>query len=204
MNETEQLQGAPSRLSEMKIPIIDDELANVALLEDLLSDSGYTQVKSIMAPRLTMQTCAEFEPDVVLLDLRMPHMDGFAVLEAQRSKSTGAFLPVIVLTADIDAQSKYHALRAGAMDYLLKPFDHLKVLLRMGPFMERRRIEVDPKKEGLGLGLAISMAIIAMHGGTIYARSDGLGQGSTFLITLAVEKRTTENDELRKKADSTK
>jgi len=74
MNETEQLHGAASRFSEMKILIVDDELANVALLEDLLSDSGYTQVKSIMDPRLTIQTCAEFEPDVVLLDLRMPHM----------------------------------------------------------------------------------------------------------------------------------
>lgn len=76
MNETEQLHGAASRFSEMKILIIDDELANVALLEDLLSNSGYTQVKSIMDPRLSIQTCDEFEPDVVLLDLRMPHMDG--------------------------------------------------------------------------------------------------------------------------------
>ena len=143
MNETEQLRGAASRFSEMKILIIDDELANVALLEDILSDSGYTQVRSIMDPRLTMQTCTEFEPDVVLLDLRMPHMDGFAVLEALRANSTGAFLPVIVLTADIDAQSQYRALRAGATDYLLKPFDHLEVLLRMGLFMERRRIEYE-------------------------------------------------------------
>jgi len=143
MNQTEQLHGAASRFSEMKILIIDDELANVALLEDILSDSGYTQVKSIMDPRLTMETCAQFEPDVVLLDLRMPYMDGFAVLEALRANTTGAFLPVIVLTADIDAQSKYRALRAGATDYLLKPFDHLEVLLRMGLFMERRRIEYE-------------------------------------------------------------
>jgi signal transduction histidine kinase len=143
MNQTEQLRGATAPFSEMKILIIDDELANVALLEDILAGSGYTQVRSIMDPRLTMQTCAEFEPDVVLLDLRMPHMDGFAVLEVLRANSTGAFLPVIVLTADIDAQSKYRALRAGATDYLLKPFDHLEVLLRMGLFMERRRIEYE-------------------------------------------------------------
>jgi signal transduction histidine kinase len=143
MNETEQLQGTAARFSQMKILIIDDELANVALLEDLLSNSGYTQVKSIMDPRLSIETCAQFQPDVVLLDLRMPFMDGFAVLEALRANSSGAFLPVIVLTADIDAQSKYRALRAGATDYLLKPFDHLEVLLRMGLFMERRRIEYE-------------------------------------------------------------
>jgi len=71
----------------------------------------------------------------------MPHMDGFAVLEALRAKSTGTFLPIIVLIADIDVQSKYRALRAGATDYLPKPFDHLEMLLRMGIFMERRRIE---------------------------------------------------------------
>src|SRR5207302_7663712 len=100
MKETEQLHGAASRFSEMKILIIDDELSNVALLEDLLSDSGYTRVRSIMDPRLSIETCTEFEPDVVLLDLRMPHMDGFAVLEALRANSRGAFLPVIVLTAD--------------------------------------------------------------------------------------------------------
>src|SRR5881275_2601190 len=143
MNETEQLHGAASRFSEMKILIIDDELSNVALLEDLLSGSGYTNVKSILDPRLTLETCKEFAPDVVLLDLRMPHMDGFAVLEALRANDRGAFLPVIVLTADIDAQSKYRALRAGATDFLLKPFDHLEVLLRMGLFMERRRIEYE-------------------------------------------------------------
>ena len=56
MNETEQLQSAGSRFSEMKILIIDDELANVALLEDILSDNGYTQVRSIMDPRLTMES----------------------------------------------------------------------------------------------------------------------------------------------------
>src|SRR5438046_5200194 len=90
MKETEQLHGAASRFSEMKILIIDDELSNVALLEDLLSDSGYTRVKSILDPRLTLETCNEFEPDVVLLDLRMPHMDGFAVLEALRANDRGA------------------------------------------------------------------------------------------------------------------
>jgi len=147
MKETEQLHGAASRFPEMKILIIDDELSNVALLEDLLSGSGYTNVKSILDPRLTLETCKEFAPDVVLLDLRMPHMDGFAVLEALRANDRGAFLPVIVLTADIDAQSKYRALRAGATDFLLKPLDHLEVLLRMGLFMERRRIEYELHNE---------------------------------------------------------
>src|SRR5438270_12170242 len=147
MKETEQLHGAASRFSEMKILIIDDELSNVALLEDLLSGSGYTNVKSILDPRLTLETCNEFEPDVVLLDLRMPYMDGFAVLEALRANDRGAFLPVIVLTADIDAQSKYRALRAGATDYLLKPLDLTEVLLRVRLLMERRRIEDELQRE---------------------------------------------------------
>ena len=64
--------------------------------------------------------------------------------------------------------------------------------------------QVDSKKDGLGLGLAISKAIMTMHDGTIRARSDGLGQGTTFSITLAVEKGTTENDALTKKANPPK
>src|SRR6476659_8066802 len=108
--------------SKMKIVVIDDEPANVALLEDMLAEGGYTRVKSLTDSRLAMETCVSFDPDLVLLDLMMPHVDGFAVLESIRAAAAEAFLPVVVLTADANETTKIRALRAGATDFLLKPF----------------------------------------------------------------------------------
>jgi putative two-component system response regulator len=128
--------------SKMKILVIDDEPANVALLEDLLSDGGYTRVKSVTDSRLAMETCEIFEPDLVLLDLMMPHVDGFTILESLRAAAGESFFPIIVLTADANESTKLRVLRAGATDFLLKPFDQLEVLLRMTNLLETRRLHL--------------------------------------------------------------
>ena len=72
----------------------------------------------------------------------MPHVDGFSILESLRAASPETFLPVIVLTADANANMKLRALRAGATDFLLKPFDQLEVLLRMNNLLETRRLHL--------------------------------------------------------------
>src|SRR3954471_20916405 len=99
-NSVEQENGANRSTSlaahrRMKILVIDDEPLNVALLEDMLAGSGYTRVQSITDSRLTQRTCESFAPDLVLLDLMMPFIDGFTVLEGMRSASREIFLPVI-------------------------------------------------------------------------------------------------------------
>jgi putative two-component system response regulator len=128
--------------SKMKIVVIDDEPANVALLEAMLAEGGYTRVKTVTDSRLAMEACVSFEPDLVLLDLMMPHVDGFTILESLRAAAGEAFLPVIVLTADANETTKLRALRAGATDFLLKPFDQLEVLLRMNNLLETRRLHL--------------------------------------------------------------
>ena len=128
--------------AKMKIVAIDDEPANVALLEAMLAEGGYTRIKTVTDSRLAMETCVSFEPDLVLLDLMMPHVDGFAILESLRAAAGEAFLPVIVLTADANETTKLRALRAGATDFLLKPFDQLEVLLRMNNLLETRRLHL--------------------------------------------------------------
>jgi putative two-component system response regulator len=129
-------------LAKMKILIIDDEPFNVVLLEGILADSGYTHVKSITDSRLALETQTTFQPDLVLLDLMMPHVDGFAILEALRSERGEISLPVIVLTADVNEKTKIRCLRAGATDFLLKPFDQLEVVLRIANSLETRRLHV--------------------------------------------------------------
>lgn len=141
-NDDQQWQPNSAPYSKMKILVIDDEPANVALLKDMLSDGGYSRVKSVTDSRLALGTCQIFEPDLVLLDLMMPHVDGFTILEALRAKSREMFFPIIVLTADANENTKLRALRAGATDFLLKPFDQLEVLLRMTNLLETRRLHL--------------------------------------------------------------
>jgi putative two-component system response regulator len=129
-------------LPKMKLLIIDDEPVNVALLEDMLAESGYTRVASLTDSRQALQVCGQFRPDLILLDLMMPHVDGFAVLEALRGRPGDGFVPVIVLTADANEETKRRALRAGATDFLLKPFDQLEVLLRIGNLMQLRELQL--------------------------------------------------------------
>ena len=126
--------------AKMRILIVDDEPANVALLEDILSDQSYVQVKSTTDSREVVELCSEFDPDLILLDLFMPHMDGFTVLEALSGNRTEVFLPIIVLTADVNEQTKLRALNLGATDFLNKPLDHIEVLLRIRNMLETRRI----------------------------------------------------------------
>lgn len=124
----------------LKILIVDDQAANIALLEEMLRESGYSRVHGITDSRTALDACAAFDPDLILLDLMMPHVDGFAILEALRSgDGIGTFLPVLVLTADMSEETKRRALGAGASDFLLKPFDHTEVLLRIRNLLDSRR-----------------------------------------------------------------
>jgi len=122
----------------MKILVIDDEPANVSLLEVILSEQGYTRVKSVTDSRAALEAFRTFKPDLVLLDLMMPHLDGFAILEALRSEPEEIFLPVIVLTADANEETKLRALAAGVSDFLLKPFDEVEASLRIGNLLMMR------------------------------------------------------------------
>lgn len=137
-----------------KILIIDDEPANVRLLERILTKAGYSRLSSTSDSREAIPLITEFDPDIILLDLQMPHQDGFAVLaELKRTISAGAFLPVLVLTADATPQTKLRALSEGAHDFLVKPFDHAEVVQRVGNLVQTRRLQlqVEAQKENLEL-----------------------------------------------------
>ena len=126
-------------LKAARILIVDDEAANVRLLERLLEREGYTNLKSTTDARQTLPLYAEFHPDLVLLDLAMPHMDGFQVLERIRPLvPPKAYFPVLVLTADVTVEAKRRMLESGAKDFLTKPFDHVEVLLRIRNLLETR------------------------------------------------------------------
>jgi len=129
-------------LRRMKILIVDDEPANVALLEEILVENGYTRLHAVLDSKRALDTCKEFSPDLILLDLMMPPPNGFAILEALQQQRDETFLPVVVLTADTSEQTKRRALETGATDFLCKPFDHTEVILRIRNLLETRRVHL--------------------------------------------------------------
>src|SRR6188768_3440131 len=118
------------------ILIIDDQPANVALLESLLSDAGYTNVSSTMDPTEAASLHRKNIYDLILLDLQMPVMDGFQVMECLKANIEDDYLPVIVLTAQ--PGHKLKALQSGAKDFISKPFDVIEVKTRIHNMLEVR------------------------------------------------------------------
>ncbi len=128
----------PDMISDALIYIADDEPANRLLLERILAQGGFTRVRSFPDGGSLLTACAEAQPDLVLADLRMPGIDGFGVLESLRGHSDDAYLPVVVLTAEPNRDTRKRALSLGAADFLGKPFDFDEVLLRSRNLIETR------------------------------------------------------------------
>ncbi|MEJ2185347.1 MAG: response regulator [Gemmatimonadota bacterium] len=125
--------------AEAKILIVDDEPANVRLLERILQRDGFTNIESTNDPRQFLALYTSKRPDLLLLDLHMPGMDGFAVMEQLRGRiGANDYVPIVVLTADITPQAKERALSAGAHDFLTKPVDPTEVLLRIRNHLQTR------------------------------------------------------------------
>ena len=129
-------------LQRMKMLIVDDELVNVALLEEILVENEFTRFESVTDSKKALDVCKNFQPDLVLLDLMMPPPDGFTILERLRAETHETFLPIVILTADTTEESKRRALEAGATDFLLKPFDHVEVALRIRNLLNSRRVHL--------------------------------------------------------------
>jgi PAS domain S-box-containing protein len=118
------------------ILIVDDQASNVSLLEQLLSEAGYTCVASTMNPEEVCALHRKNRYDLILLDLQMPGMDGFQVMEGLKTNEADGYLPVIVLTAQ--PGHKLRALQAGARDFISKPFDLVEVKTRIHNMVEVR------------------------------------------------------------------
>ncbi len=119
--------------------IVDDQQDSIQLLRDILENAGYSRFRWTNDPRVALSLFLECKPDLVILDLKMPHLDGFSVLRQLTARlSPSEYLPVIVLTADPSLESRQKALASGARDFLSKPFDPTEVVLRVRNLLETR------------------------------------------------------------------
>ena len=127
------------RLSDARLLMVDDEPANLALLKRILEPAGYAHLRGTSDSREVLDLVEEFDPDLILLDLLMPGMDGFDVLDALRTRGEeGDYLPVLVLTSDQSQAAKRRGLSAGAQDFLTKPLSPSEVRLRVRNLLQTR------------------------------------------------------------------
>ena len=139
----------PSDILRARILIVDDEAPNVLVLERMLRGAGYTSITSTMTPSTVAELYRRQRYDVILLDIRMPGMDGFEVLAALQALETDGGLSVLVITAE--PAHKLRALRAGAKDFISKPFEMAEVLARVHNMLEVRLLLVETKDRGIAL-----------------------------------------------------
>lgn len=123
-------------LQDAKVLIVDDEKANIRFLEIVLQQAGYSNVHSTMDSRQALELFRSIHPDIVLLDLAMPHLDGFEVMQQLHTEMQEHAIPILVLTADATTQTRHRALKEGARDFLTKPLDETEVLLRIHNLLE--------------------------------------------------------------------
>ena len=128
----------PEEILDAKILIIDDQHPNVLLLDRMLKVAGYRSVKGLTDSREVADVYREFRPDLVLLDLRMPHLDGFQVMDQLKEIEKESYLSILVLTAQSDRDTRVRALESGAKDFLGKPLDQVEVLSRIRNMLEIR------------------------------------------------------------------
>ena len=121
---------------DASILIVDDQEPNVILLTALLAEAGYTRVASTMNPHEVCALHRKHRYDLILLDLQMPGMDGFQVMEGLKTNDADGYLPVLVITAQ--PGHKLRALQAGAKDFISKPFDLVEIKTRIHNMLEVR------------------------------------------------------------------
>jgi signal transduction histidine kinase len=124
------------------VVVVDDNLPSAQLVQALLGRAGMHTVRVLTDPRVLLDRYEEMTPDLVLLDLHMPGVDGYTVLTELRDRTTAADLPVLVLTADTTREATHRALALGANDFLTKPLDAAELVLRVRNLLQARALHV--------------------------------------------------------------
>ena len=131
-----------------KIMIVDDELLNLRFLEELLQEGGFPDHCSTTDPLQVLFLFQNYQPDLVILDLNMPHMDGLTVLQQLRSRiPEDTYLPILIISADMSQVKRKKALALGANDFISKPFDLMEVLLRIKNQLHTRFLQMEVQEK---------------------------------------------------------
>jgi len=141
-----------TNLTDSRILIVDDQTDNLRVLATVLGFAGYTAVNCLNDSRDILQTFHKFRPDLILLDLHMPHVDGLAAMDQLATViPEDDYVPVLVLTGDGTPEAKERALSHGALDYLSKPLNRTEVQLRVKNLLQTRHLHLQLKAQNASL-----------------------------------------------------
>ena len=140
MNGPESAATLKERALAARILVVDDNQVNVKLLEMILAQAGYVNVTSVTDPREVVPLQEKNNFDLILLDIRMPHMSGLEVMTELKKGNQSDYLPILVLTAQTDMDTRLQALQLGAKDFVNKPFDQAEVMNRIANMLEVRML----------------------------------------------------------------
>ncbi len=156
---------------QSRILAVDDDEAALETLERVLRKAGFQYVQTLTDSRLVLPKFMSFRPDILLLDLRMPHLDGFMVLRQVRDRvPKGELFPILAISGDMSTEAKQRALVEGATDFISKPYDAIEVVLRVKNLLESRMLsrqweqrvqEQTEEIRALQAGLAERLAMLA-------------------------------------------
>ena len=145
-----------AQLCHMRLLVVDDNATNLELIEQILSHAGYTDVLSVQDPQRAVDVARAWQPDLLMLDLHMPRMSGYDVMEAiadlMREPES---LPVLVVTADGTPPARHRALSMGARDFISKPLDQTELLLRTHNLLQTRDLQLQLQQRNATLDQAV-------------------------------------------------
>lgn len=145
---------------DAKILVVDDQRINTRLLELILKNQGFNTVRSVNHPCQALPTYIEYQPDIILLDLLMPDLDGFTIMGLLKQHiAAGVFLPILVLTADVSIETRRKALSLGAKDFVTKPFDPIEVVLRLKNLLETRLLYLQLQQRNQNLNTQVQRGL---------------------------------------------
>ncbi|NTV62619.1 MAG: response regulator [Oscillochloris sp.] len=143
-----------------RVLLVDDQDVNLRLLEIILKREGFTCVRSLNNPYDVLPAYVEYKPDIILLDLLMPELDGITIMEMlNRRIPSGVYLPILVLTADASPETRRRALSLGAKDFLTKPFDSSEVVLRLWNLLETRMLYLQLQQQNQQLSQEVQRSL---------------------------------------------
>jgi putative two-component system response regulator len=125
-----------------RILVVDDEDANIEILHRILMRAGFTRVESTNDSRLATSFYVQHRPDLILLDLHMPHLDGLEVMDQLNEIAEASYLPILILSGDLTPTARREALSRGAKDFVNKPFQSDELLLRIKTLLETRLLYI--------------------------------------------------------------
>jgi putative two-component system response regulator len=142
----------PQDLNSSTILVVDDEARNIHLLKRFLNEAGFANLHTTTDSRQALEIYKQLQPDLVLLDISMPFLDGFEVMKQfEEACGNEEYIPILVLTADVTPETRRRALSCGAKDFLTKPLDLSDVLLRVRNLLETRRLYVQLREHNVHL-----------------------------------------------------